>query len=130
MSSTRSDIQRLCLLALCQLAAGPLVLVAVLAFAKVTVREAPREGLVKAISSALHSPEVQSALQALNDTSQDSSKSSLPKAAKDKVKIIAVAWEIERVSLTAFLTAEEVRGLRTWALSRPQAPPGPPPRVG
>lgn len=130
MTSPRISTRALCLLALFQLLAGPLVLALVFAFAKVTVREAPQQGLAKAIQKAWQSTEVQTVLHAVAQETKDTSKSSLPKAAKDKIKIIGVAWTQETFALVAPNAPPVCERTETWTPAWPQAPPGTPPRLG
>lgn len=129
MTSPRISVRTLYLLALFQLVAGPLVLGLVFAFAKITVREAPLHGLAKAVQKAWQSPEVQTALQAVTQETQDSSRSSLPKAAKDKVKIIGVAWTLETFAVAEPAQSKVSATLQAWTPASPQAPPGTPPRA-
>ncbi|MBL9142162.1 MAG: hypothetical protein JNM99_00650 [Verrucomicrobiaceae bacterium] len=129
MTSPRISIRTLYLLALFQLVAGPLVLGLVFAFAKVAVREAPQQGLAKAAQKAWHSPEVRTALQAVTRESQDSSKSSLPKAAKGKLKIISVTWILETFAVAEPAQSKVSSTLQAWTPAWPQAPPGTPPRA-
>ena len=120
----------LCLLALFQLIAGPLVLVTVFSFAKVTVREAPSQGVVNAMSAAWRSHEVQTALHVANDDARDTSKSAPTKAAKDKVKLIGISWSGTRVVIDAAATQSVQARVETWTPAWAQAPPGTPPRFG
>ncbi len=118
------------LLALFQLVAGPLVLGVIFTFAKVTVREAPQQGIAKAVQSAWQNPEVQTAFQALTQESQETSKQSLPKATKDKVKIMGVAWASASFVLVDLAPSKAEVRARAWTPAWPQAPPGTPPRLG
>lgn len=125
----RFNSRSLYLLALFQLVAGPLVLMLVVTFCKVTVRELPEQGVAKAMSKAWHSDEVQAVVHAA-DKAEDSPASPLSKATKDKVKIVGVEWQA--VALVLHLpmpTSLPMSKLPSWTPSWPQAPPGTPPRV-
>lgn len=124
----RLRARTLYLLALSQLVAGPLVLTTVFLFAKTTVREAPRQGLVKAMSSAWQSDEVQTALHAVSEDSQDASKSAPTKATKDKAKLLGIAWTAANLPFHLPAEAFVLTQLETWTPAWPQAPPGTPPR--
>ena len=97
--------------------------------AKVTVREAPSQGLVKAMSAAWQSHEVQTALQAVSDGSNAPSKSAPVKASKDKVKLIGIAWAEVTMELDLAVIESVSTRFETWTPSWPQAPPGTPPRA-
>jgi hypothetical protein len=125
----RIRARTLYLLALFQLVAGPLVLVTVFLFAKVTVREAPSQGLVKALSSAWQSHEVQSALHAASEDTRDPAKSAPTKATKDKAKLIGIAWSGVDLPSDSAAKASVSTRLETWTPAWPQAPPGTPPRA-
>lgn len=130
MDSQRFSLRSLYLLALLQLVAGPLVLVTVLTFCKVAVREAPQQGLAKAMSSAWTSHEVQTALQSVSDELGDTSKSAPLKVTKEKLKLIGIAWaELRMVPHEGVCPCVMARG-EVWTPVWPQAPPGEPPRIG
>ncbi len=129
MASPRFSLRSLYLLALFQLVAGPLVLVTVMSFCKVTVREAPSQGLVKAMSAAWQSHEVQTALQAVSDESHEASKSAPVKMSKDKVKLIGIAWAEVSVKFEEVVNESVSARFETWTPAWPQAPPGTPPRA-
>lgn len=121
-------------LALFQLVAGPLVLVTVMTFCKLTVREAPAVGVAKAMSRAWQSEEFQAVLMASETGAVDAAKSSQPKpepkVKKDGAKNPWIAWQQVPVVLASSVR-EEKWGVfaETWTPSWSQAPPGPPPRA-
>jgi hypothetical protein len=132
MTSAPRSTRWLYLLALFQLVAGPLVLVTVMTFCKVTVREAPSQGLVKAMSAALQSDEVQALVQVTSNAQTEDSKSSLPvkKFKAGEKKFIGIAWEsMPTVMVDATKTSSSSAWLKTWSPAWPQAPPGTPPRA-
>lgn len=122
-------------LALFQLVAGPLALVTVMTFCKLTVREVPTHGVAAAMSRAWQSEEFQAVLAASQDGAVDAAKSSQPKpepkVKKDGGKLTWIAWQPVRTELA--VPAREMNWgvfAETWTPSWSQAPPGPPPRVG
>jgi hypothetical protein len=135
MNHPRIQARHLYLLALFQLLVGPLVLVQVTMFCTLTVRELPQHGVAAAVARAWHNDQFQSLLNASHEERIETSKSSLPDAsgkAKLKVaKISMVAWQ----ALPALPAAPAKLGslpahAEAWTPAWPQAPPGPPPRVG
>ncbi|MEO8617082.1 MAG: hypothetical protein ABI600_18225 [Luteolibacter sp.] len=130
-----TNLRFLYLLALFQLVAGPLVLFQVTVLCKLTVREAPGNRVTTAVSKAWHSPEFQATLADDDGLKSASRKSPLPtsdpKAKIVKVKTPAIAWQatpIVLVNLSERITAGGYS--RVWTPAWPQAPPGPPPRLG
>ena len=122
------------LLALCQLLAGPLVLLQVVVFCQKAAPEIPRQGLVSAAQIAWHSDEFQAALRQADPICKDS-KSSVPKSDPSlkllKAKMPIIAWHLPVLRIFAskqFVLCPDRE--RIWMPTWPQAPPGPPPRVG
>jgi len=96
------------------------------------VREAPSQGLVKAMSAALQSDEVQALVQVTSNAQTEDSKSSLPvkKFKAGEKKFIGIAWEsMPTVMVDATKTSSSSAWLKTWSPAWPQAPPGTPPRA-
>jgi len=128
-----TNLRWLYLLALFQLVAGPLVLVTVLTFCEITVREAPTQGLTEALSSAWHSPEVQALMENAKGLPNNDSNAPLPvdSSRQDGKKVIWSVWP--KPALTGRTTLVEGTAafawLSVWTPAWPQAPPGPPPRV-
>ncbi len=132
--STR-NLRFLYLLALFQLVAGPLVLFQVTLLCKLTVREAPRNGVATAVMKAWHNPEFQAALAHDDGLQQAATKSPLPtddpKSKIVKVKMPATAWQAAPLVLVNLSSRVAiVDSSRVWTPAWPQAPPGPPPRLG
>ena len=128
----RISARSLYLLALFQLVAGPLVLVAVLTFCKVLVHEAPSQGVVKAVTSAWHSDAVQSLIDTTCDqpTTDSPAKGPVKKMNTDTGKFIAIAWDLAAPHLNHLLKATPPHDwVATWTPASPEAPPGTPPRV-
>ncbi len=132
MTSAPRKIRWLYLLASFQLVAGPLVLVTVTTFCKITVRETPSLGVVKAMSVALHSDEVTMLVNAASDAQRDDSQSSLPvkKTKSVEKKITAVAWQPLVIVWAEAAPVSAPVSEHRWTPAWPQPPPGPPPRVG
>lgn len=122
-------------LALVQLVGGPLVLFQVSLFCKLALHEAPQVGVAKAAGLAWKSEKFQAALAAAEVVVAKVEKSSPggdgPKAKTDPVKLPWIAWLAPRtMALTGGSHCKVVDLARTWTPGWPQAPPGPPPRVG
>ena len=123
------------LLGLAQLVGGPLVLLQVTVFCKLTLHDAPRMGMARAALHAWHSNDFQTLLTATDPAGSDDTKSMPPsggpKGQPDKAKTPVTVWEPSPLVLihlsSRYLTVERVR---TWTPAWPQAPPGPPPKVG
>jgi len=126
-------------LALFQLVAGPLVIFQVSLLCKLTVREMPRSGVGPAFQRALESEDFQAAvLQQGNDAvRKDDKKSPSPdgsgpkKMLSGKEKMPATDWRLARFLAppsTGMVRCSDWS--RRWTPVWPQAPPGPPPRVG
>lgn len=123
------------LLALAQLVGGPLVLLQVTVFTKLTLHEAPRMGVAKAAVRAWHSDDFQAVLIAADVARKDDSKAPAPtggsKPKLEKAKMPVVPWMVAPVSLACLSShCRIVDHARVWTPAWPQAPPGPPPRVG
>ena len=128
-----SNLRWLYLLALFQLVAGPLVLVTVLTFCEITVRETPTHGLTEALSSAWHSPEVQSLIQNATRLPAKDSNAPLPvdSSRQDGKKMTWCVWQkpLIRGWTSPLESTDAFAWLSVWTPAWPQAPPGPPPRV-
>jgi hypothetical protein len=121
------------LLALFQLVGGPLVLLPVILFSKLGVKEVAAHGFTKGLSQAWHGAGWQSAMEAVlqGDVGLPSTeKDKTPQRTKDaKEKLFAT--ELERpMSAPIRDVVERVpwKPGDVFALARTQAPPGPPPR--
>lgn len=123
-------------LALFQLVAGPLVIFQVSLLCKLTVREVPRQGIGPAFQKAWHSEDFQAGLSegktmARKDDKKSPSPTSDPKATAGKAKMPATDWRLARFLAPpplGFVRCSDWS--RRWTPIWPQAPPGPPPRVG
>jgi len=128
-----TNLRWLYLLALFQLVAGPLVVVTVLTFCEITVREVPTQGLTEALSSAWHSPEVQALIQNATGVPVDDSNAPLPvdSGRQEGKKLTWCVWQ--KPAIRGWTSPIESKAaftwLRVWTPAWPQAPPGPPPRV-
>ena len=120
------------LLALLQLLGGPVVLLRVTVFCKLTVREAPRVGFVEAAAGAFASDEFRECASAglpKRDTPAKDGREGDPKPKLEKPQHPPAPWMAERR-----IFAHDVKGTaiadtaRTWTPAWPNAPPGPPPR--
>lgn len=123
------------LLALAQLVGGPLVLLQVILFCKLTVHEAPRTGVIQAAAKAWHSDDFQKTLVVGNTVRKDHSKAPAPTdghAPKlEKAKMPVLPWMESPVALVCLSRhVRIVDHARMWTPAWPQAPPGPPPRIG
>lgn len=122
-------------LALAQLVGGPLVLLQVTVFCKVALHETPRVGMAKAAMQAWQSDDFQAVLASPDGVPSRERKSAPPadgpKLKLEKAKQPVIPWETPRLVL-ADLSGHcgIVDRARTWTPAWPQAPPGPPPRVG
>lgn len=133
MGFFRTGIMRpLYLLALLQLLCGPVVLLHVTVFCKLTVREAPHIGFAGAAVEALASDEFRECASAglpKRDTPARDGREGDQKPQLDKPSQPPVPWMAERR-----IFAHDVKGTavaetaRTWTPAWPNAPPGPPPR--
>ncbi|MES2657221.1 MAG: hypothetical protein V4689_01320 [Verrucomicrobiota bacterium] len=123
------------LLALVQLVGGPLVLFQVTLFCKLTLNEAPRMGMAKAAVSAWESEDFQAILTPAEIAKADDSKTTpsgkAPKVKLEKAKEPVIPWMVARLHLAALaVRCDVVDRERFWTPAWPQAPPGPPPRMG
>lgn len=128
------NTRRLYLLALFQLVGGPLVLLPVLLFSKLSVKHVAEHGLTAGITQAWHSEEWQDAVDEVLQ-----GEAGLPATQKDKLppqtketKAKLFATELDRPATAPGRWA--ATGLLPWsrlhetAATRPHAPPSPPPR--
>lgn len=121
-------------LALFQLVAGPLVIFQVTLLCQFTIRDAPEQGWQPAFQKAWEQTE-QHALAACDPVKATKGKENAPapkpKIFTEKSKIPATHWSsgIFRCPPSIGL-AEISEWSRRWTPVWPQAPPGPPPRVG
>lgn len=133
MPRRKLTLKHLCLLALLQLVAGPLVLLQIVWFGTLTVREVPQHGVTRAVEKAWHNQPFQRLL-AVSTNERPDGGPSLPaeKAKPVKGKIPALVWELERpvFVIASHTVIPWAQGARAWTPASPQAPPGPPPRVG
>jgi hypothetical protein len=112
---------------------GNRVLVTVLTFCEITVRETPTQGLTEALSSAWHSPEVQALIQNATGVPVDDSNAPLPvdSSRQEGKKMTWCVWQ--KPAIRGWTSPIESKAafawLRVWTPAWPQAPPGPPPRV-
>jgi hypothetical protein len=121
------------LLALAQLVGGPLVLLQVTVFCKVALHEAPRAGMAKAAVRAWQSDDFQSVLAETNPTENNRRESAPPTRdpSLEKAKHPFVPWHTSRwIPTEVSVLCKIADRARTWTPAWPQAPPGPPPRLG
>ena len=123
------------LLALVQLVGGPLVLLQVTVFSKLMLHETPRVGMAKAAVSAWRSADFQAVLAPTEVAKADDLKTTPSgkdqKAKLEKAKEPVIPWRTVRLDLAAVtVRVDGVNRERFWTPAWPQAPPGPPPRVG
>lgn len=114
---------------------GPLVLLQVTVFCKMTLAEAPHVGLVRAAVDTLTSEHFHGAIAAgkwiANDAKKSVPPTGEPKQKLEKAKLPMIPWNTTPIILaTLAVPYESVDRARTWTPAWPQAPPGPPPRVG
>jgi hypothetical protein len=123
------------LLALFQLVGGPVVLLLVMLFSKLGVHQVAQHGFAEGISQAWNSAEWQTAMNVVMQgeaglPSTQKGKDKVPAKEKDtKVKFFAT--ELERaVGAPMCDDLERIpwRSGDVFAMTRAQAPPGPPPR--
>lgn len=122
-------------LGLFQLIAGPLIILQVSLLCKLTVREIPQEGIGPAFSKAWHSGEFQAALATGKPVAAKGKESPSPTrdplADSGKVKMPATDWRAGRpLPPPSIGLAACSDWCRRWTPVWPQAPPGPPPRIG
>ncbi|MCE2961141.1 MAG: hypothetical protein ACK56K_05495 [Akkermansiaceae bacterium] len=120
------------LLALAQLLGGPLVLLHVTVFCKLTVREIPRVGFTEAAVAAFSSDEFRECANAVmpnRDTPGKDSREGDPKPKLEKPNQPPAPWAADRVDFVHDVLCTSVADKkRTWTPAWPNAPPGPPPR--
>lgn len=122
------------LLALIQLVGGPLVLFQVTLFCKLTLRDAPELGITAAASLAWNSDEFQAALtERVPPTQKDKfpMPSQDPPTKVEKAKSPFMFWKTDAPMIAAACVRwKMIASERIWTPAWPQAPPGPPPRMG
>jgi hypothetical protein len=133
MGFFRSPKMRLLyLLALAQLLGGPLVLLHVTVFCKLTVREVPRVGFTEAAVAALSSDEFRECTEAAlpkHDMPAKDSREGDPKPKLEKPNQPPAPWVAERIVFAQDVLCTSVTDAAlTWTPIWPNAPPGPPPR--
>ncbi|MCB1208563.1 MAG: hypothetical protein KDK97_04505 [Verrucomicrobiales bacterium] len=131
MTATHSTRRWLYLLALFQLVGGPLVLMQVMVFCKITAREAPVRGVMKAVAIALESPEFQAQCVASNELRADQPGRTVPpKKVDGGKKIHGIGWRAQPFPMALWSANLTWQPLEDVCLSAwPQAPPAPPPRL-
>ena len=132
MRSFRLQPRHLILLALFQVVAGPLVLLQVSVFCSLTVREAPRQGVAKAMVKAWNNEAFQSLIVVSDNGTRgdDATPVDATKSGAAKAKIHLLAWHAEPVlSMPPVKLSNWEAYHQAWTPAWPQAPPGTPPRV-
>ncbi len=126
-------LRTLYLLALAQLLGGPLVLLHVTVFCKLTWREAPRVGFAEAVVGALVSDELhECAVSGLSkrDTPAKDGREGDNKPKLEKPNQPPAPWVVDsRIFADGEGQAAIVNRERTWTPAWPNAPPGPPPKL-
>ncbi len=126
-------VRLLCLLALLQVAGGPLVLVGVAALGKVMVKETLQHGVVPGVSRALESGEWHDACDLIANAVADHPDTGVPNGtpkAKDlKPNLISIVWTgtlalPDRPAEAEPPGRDPARLISAW----PDGPPVPPPR--
>lgn len=134
MVKFRSGKHRLLyLLALAQLVGGPLVLLNVMLFAKLTIQETPRVGIAQAVAEAWHSPVLQESIAALpwKGSLKPEKHDGKLKPKPDFPSPPSFPWIAGPQEDSEHAAVCGVPDhLRTWTPLWPHAPPGPPPRIG
>ncbi|MGL4400630.1 MAG: hypothetical protein ACRCXD_12235 [Luteolibacter sp.] len=121
------------LLALAQLIGGPLILLQVTVFCKVALHEAPRMGMATAAMCAWQSADFQAVLAASDSAGGSESHKAPPTRdpSLDPIKHPSIPWQMSKWIISAVSKHCEITDCaQTWTPAWPQAPPGPPPRVG
>ena len=120
------------LLALAQLLGGPLVLLHVTVFCKLTVSEAPRIGFAKAAAGAFASDEFRNCAKAGLPKRENPSKDSRegdPKPKLEKPGQPPAPWAAEERIFVDDVKGTAIADMaQTWTPAWPNAPPAPPPR--
>lgn len=126
-------MRTLYLLALLQLLGGPVVLLHVTVFCKLTVSEAPRIGITEAAFDALASEEFRECAHAglpKRDTPAKENREGDPKPKLEKPNQPPAPWMVEhRIFAHDVKSTAIAETVRTWTPAWPNAPPGPPPRL-
>ncbi len=121
------------LLALLQLVGGPLVLLHVTVFCKLTVSNAPEIGLARAAVSAWHSEGFQKAIVAdvfFEKNARNEGKDGTQKHGLEKAKQPVTPWDAPVITIAAPHTKISAPNYGVaWTPLWPNAPPGPPPRL-
>jgi len=123
-------------LALFQFVAGPLVILQVSLLCRLTVSDIPEKGIGPAFVKAWHSDEFQMALTTGKITagtkeSKAPSPSKEPMSGSAKIKMPPTDWQTGRTLPPPSIGLASISDwCRRWTPVWPQAPPGPPPRVG
>ncbi len=118
------------LLALVQLVGGPLVLLQVTVFCKLTLNETPRIGMAKAAIEAWKSEGFQSALTERSLPEKNGRKEGDGKK-PEKAKQMPLPWNFPAGSPDVLRNGSQsvAENEVTWTPLWPNAPPGPPPRL-
>lgn len=128
MFSGNGKLRPLYLLALAQLVGGPLMLLHVTWFCKMTLHEAPKVGMAQAAHQAWYAS-VDLAVE--NENRSRTPEAPPRKFIPEKPKLPVNQWETPRLHLQCeSVRHEPVHRERIWTPAWPKAPPGPPPRVG
>lgn len=122
-------------LALAQLVGGPLVLLQLTFFCKLTLHELPQVGIARAAMQVWDSDDFQCALTGhVSGTSGETKSNSPARDAQvegEKSKLPVIPWSCERLArITPPPCAELGLRVKFWTPAWSQAPPGPPPKVG
>ena len=128
-------LRYLYLLALAQLVGGPLVLLQVTVFCKLALHEAPRVGMARAAAGAWNSSAFQATLTATAIAKAGETRTLPPtgdsKLKLEKTKLPVIPWEPSPLVFSVLSRHCKIADrARTWSPAWPQAPPGPPPKVG
>jgi hypothetical protein len=122
------------ILALVQLLGGPLVLLHVTVLCKLSLREVPRVGFTEAAVVALSSDEFREcayAGQPKHDAPVKDSREGDPKPKLEKPNQPPAPWTADRIVFVNDVHSTSIEDTaRTWTPAWPNAPPGPPPRLG
>lgn len=123
------------LLALFQLVAGPLVIFQVTVLCKLTVKEVRQQGAGAAFVKALHGEDFQATIRNSMDLAKKDARSPLPTSdPKGKIpdlKFNAPLWRVFAAIAPPCIGRTACKDwARRWTPVWPQAPPGPPPRIG
>lgn len=124
-------LRYLYLLALIQLVGGPLVLLHVTVFCKLTLNEAPNIGIAAAVVESWQSEDFQTVLaEDFSPGKQSRKEGEKPSSKKDLEKQTPTSWDTPKSPLAAHSQSQTVtERIVTWTPRWPNAPPGPPPRL-